>query len=245
MRNTWIIAARELKSYFVSAIAYSVGALFLLIVGFYFYTLTRASQEPSLGLSLESVLRYFFSFVTTMLLFSGPILTMRLLAEEQHSGTLELLMTAPVRDWQVVLGKFLAALLLLLFMLTPTLYYLFLLTRFGNPDVVSALAGYLGLLLMGSAILAIGTFTSTVTRNQIVAALLGLVLVLVMWLFNLAGSFFTGSIASVLEYLSPLSHFDDFARGVVDTTHVVYYLSAVAVFLFLATRVLESRRWNQ
>jgi ABC-2 type transport system permease protein len=98
---------------------------------------------------------------------------------------------------------------------------------------------------MGSAILAIGTFTSTVTRNQIVAALLGLVLVLVMWLFNLAGSFFTGSIASVLEYLSPLSHFDDFARGVVDTTHVVYYLSAVAVFLFLATRVLESRRWNQ
>jgi ABC-2 type transport system permease protein len=245
MRNTWIIASRELKSYFVSAIAYAVGSLFLLIVGVYFYLLTRASQEPSMGLSLEDVLRYFFSFVTTMLLFIGPILTMRLLAEEQHSGTLELLMTAPVRDWQVVLGKFLAALLLLLFILVPTLYYLFLLARFGNPDVVSTLAGYLGLLLIGSALLAVGTFTSTVTRNQIVAALLGLVLVLAMWLFNLAGSFLSGPLGSALEYLSPLSHFDDFARGVVDTTHVVYYLSVVAIFLFLATRVLESRRWSQ
>lgn len=245
MRNTWIITVRELKSYFVSAIAYAVGALFLLIVGFYFYNVTRASQQPSLGISLESILRFFFSFVTTVLLFIGPILTMRLLAEEQRSGTLELLMTAPVRDWQVVVGKFLAALALLLFILIPTLSYLFLLSRFGNPDVTAALVGYLGLLLMGSAMLAIGTFTSSLTQNQVVAALLGLVLALGMWLLNLAGGFLTGTLASVLEYLSPLSHFDDFARGVIDTTHVVYYLSVVVVFLFLATRVLESRRWNQ
>jgi len=245
MRNMWIIAMRELKSYFVSAVAYAVGALFLLIVGFYFYTLTQASQNPSLGISLESILRYFFSFLTTMMLFSGPILTMRLMAEEQHSGTLELLMTAPVRDWHVILGKFLAAVLLLAFIIAPTFLYLFLLTRFGNPDVVSALAGYLGVLLMGSAILAIGTFASTVTRNQIVAALLGLVLVLGMWLSDLVGSLASGPIVSVLQYLSPLSHFDDFGRGVIDTTHVIYYLSVVAVSLFLATRVLESRRWNQ
>ena len=245
MRNTWLIAMRELKSYFVSAIAYAVGSLFLLIVGFYFYTVTRASQQPSLGLSVENILRFFFGFVTTVLLFTSPVLTMRLLAEEQRSGTLELLMTAPVRDWQVVMGKFLAALTLLLFILIPTLSYLFLLTRFGNPDVTAALAGYLGLLLMGAALLAVGTFASSLTQNQIVAALLGLVLVLAMWLLNLAGGFLSGRLASVLEYLSPLSHYQDFGRGVVDTTHVIYYLSVTAVFLFLATRVLESRRWNQ
>ncbi len=245
MRNMWIIAMRELKSYFVSAVAYAVGTLFLLIVGIYFYIIVQASQNPSLGISLESILRIFFGFMTTMMLFSGPILTMRLMAEEQHSGTLELLMTSPVRDWQVVTGKFLAALLLLAFIIAPTLLYLFLLSRFGTLDITAALAAYLGILLLGSAILAIGTLASTVTRNQIVAALLGLVLVLALWLSDVVGSVLSGPLVSVLQYLSPLSHFDDFGRGVIDTTHIIYYLSVVAISLFLATRVLESRRWNQ
>jgi len=236
MRNALTIARRELLAYFTSPIAYVVTAAFLAISGYLFAAI--------LNITREATLRYLFGNLMVILLFVGPLLTMRLLAEEQRSGTIELLLTAPVRDWEVVLGKFLASLSLFLLILALTLYYPFILARFGEPDLQATAAGYLGLLLFGSSILSIGLFTSALTRNQIVAAILGVGLGLILWLVDAVGNFFGPPIAGVLDYLSLNQHFNDFTRGVVDSRDVIYYLSVVIAGIFLATRVLETRRWR-
>lgn len=236
MRNTLAIAGRELQAYFVSPIAYVVTAAFLLISGYLFAAILLLSQEATL--------RYLFGNLTTILLFVAPLLTMRLLAEEQRSGTLELLLTSPVQDWEVVLGKWLASLGLFAGILLLTGYYPLILWRYGNPDWGPVLTGYGGVLLLGGTLLALGTLTSALTSNQIVAAVLGVGLAVLAWLIDALSQFAGPPISGVFTYLSLSTHFFDFLRGIVDTKDVVYYVSVIVVALFLATRVLETRRWR-
>lgn len=236
MRNIWLIARRELSSYFCSPIAYAVTAVFLVVVGYFFGVILYFSREATM--------RYLFYNVTTFLLLIGPALTMRLLAEERRSGTIELLLTAPVRDGEVIVGKFLAALILWLLMLGLTLVYPLLLRTFGNPDPGPIVTGYLGLALAGAAILALGVVASTVTGNQIVAALVAFGLSLILWLTDALQGLVSGPLASVFSYLSLSVHFSDWPKGIIDTRDVVFYLSIVVAALFIASRILEARRWR-
>src|SRR5262249_11387779 len=205
MANIWAIARRELYSYFVSPIAYVVGALFLVVSGFLFSII--------LGLSNEASMRSLFGNYAVIFLFIVPALTMRLLAEEQRTGTMELLLTAPVRDSQLVLGKFLGAFLLLLGILAVTAIYPLVLVLAGNPDRGPILAGYLGVILQGAAFLAIGLFASSLTQNQVIAALLAFVILLLLWLADALGNFTTGRIGDLFRFLSITRHLDEFPRG--------------------------------
>jgi ABC-2 type transport system permease protein len=236
MTKVWTIARREVGAYFVSPIAYVVTAAFLFVMGILF--------ERILFYSREATLRYLFQNLSFLLTFVAPLLAMRLLAEEKRSGTLELLLTSPVRDWEVVVGKFLAALALFSVMLALTLLYPLILLAFGNPDMGPVLSGYLGVLLMGSSMLAIGVFTSSLSQNQIVAGVLGIVILLVLSLLEPLAQAFSPPISEILRNLSLGRHFPDLARGVIDSKDVVYYLSVTVAGLFLATRSLEARRWR-
>jgi len=173
-----------------------------------------------------------------------PLLTMRLLAEEQKLGTLELLMTAPVRDWEVVLGKYIASLIMFSATIILTLYYVLLLYVFGQPDTGPVLSSYLGLMLHGAAALAVGLLGSSLSANQIVAAVVGIAVLLMLSFVDRVGSLVSGVAADVLNGLSLNAHVTDFTRGVIDTANVVYFLSITAVFLFLTIRSMETRRWR-
>ncbi|MDX1524332.1 MAG: ABC transporter permease, partial [Anaerolineae bacterium] len=232
--NTFVIAKRELKAFFVSPIAYIVGAAFLFITGLFFVFTVTISNTASLI--------QVFNVTSVILLFVAPILTMRLLAEEARSGTLELLLTAPVRDWEVVLGKFLATFVFLAALLTPTLYYLLLLIQFGNPDVAVTFSGYLGILLLGAMLISFGLFTSALSANQIVAAVLGIALSLSFWLSGGLASAFDGTFGRVLAYASTQDHLRDFILGLISSANIIYFLSVTAGILFLTVRVLEIRR---
>ncbi|MFN5341137.1 MAG: ABC transporter permease subunit [Roseiflexaceae bacterium] len=236
MRTALVIARRELLAYFISPIAYMVSAVFLLISGYLFSLILIQSRQATMdGL--------FFN-VTVVLIFITPLLTMRLLADEQKTGTLEILLTAPVHDWEVVLGKYLAAMGMFGVMLLCTLYYPFILWRIGGtPDWGPIVTGYLGLLLLSSAMFAIGVLTSALTENQIVAAVLGFGILLLLWLIEAAGNVLTGA-ATVLTYLAIPTHYNDFARGAINLEDVIYYVSVTVVALFLATRTLETRRYR-
>jgi len=242
MRNVLTIARRELQAYFVSPIAYVVGAAFLIIMGLIF-SLIITSPSPW---GAEASLRFVFGNVFTafILMIITPLLTMRLLAEEQRSGTLELLLTSPVRDWEVVLGKYLAALGLFVGLLVMTIPYPIILKLLDNPDPGPMFSAYLGLLLVGSSLLSLGVFTSTLTRNQIVAAVLGFGLILVLVLAEFLSGYARGPLGNFLSYLGIFNHYFDFLKGIVDTRHVIYYLSVTVAGLFLATRSLETRRWK-
>jgi ABC-2 type transport system permease protein len=236
MRTALVIARRELLAYFISPIAYMVSAVFLLIAGYLFSLILIQSQQAT----MEGL---FFN-IMVVLIFVVPLLTMRLLADEQKTGTIEILLTAPVRDWEVVLGKYLAAMGMFGVMLACTLYFPFILWRVGGtPDWGPILTGYLGLILLTSAMMAIGTLASAVTENQIVAAVLSFGILLLLWLIEAAGNIATGS-ATVLTYLSLPAHYNDFARGAINLEDVVYYLSVTIAALFIATRMLETRRYR-
>lgn len=236
MRNSLIIAQKELNTYFASPLAYIVTAVFLLVAGFFFYAIVSGTREASM--------RIWFSNMAIILFLVAPFLTMRLLAEEQKMGTIELLLTSPVRDWEVVVGKFLGALAFLLFMLGLTLLYPVLLSRIGSPDWGPIASGYLGILLLGAACLAIGIFASSLSANQIVTAFISFAILIILWLLNAVSSAGSGVVTDVLEYLAISAHYDDFVRGVVDSQHVVYYLAIIVLFIFLATRILETKRWR-
>ncbi len=236
MRNTLAIARREIQAYFVSPIAYVVAAAFLAIMGYFFAAVLYYTREATM--------RYTFGNMTTVLLFVAPVLTMRLLAEEQRMGTIELLLTSPVKDWEVVLGKFLGSLTLYAAMLGISLYFPLILTVLGNPDLGPILGGYVGLLFLGAALLSLGVLTSSLTQNQIVAAVLGVVLVVLLWLIGAVGDITGPPLSGVFDYLALSTHFFDFVKGVIDTKDILYYLSVTVAALFLATRVLETRRWR-
>jgi ABC-2 type transport system permease protein len=237
LANTWTFTIKELKSFFNSPVAYVILTLFLLIAGWFF--------SSGLFLINQAELRDLFSVVIPLAyLFFIPAITMRVIAEEKKSGTLELLVTLPVRDAEIVLGKYFAAFLLLAAALLMTFSYPLTLAMLGDPDGGAILGGYFGLLLMGGSYLAIGVFTSGLTQNQIVAFITGFVLMFVFFMLDKVVIFFPGPIASVLEYLSMTYHLENIARGIVDTRDIVYFSSVITVFLFLAVRTLESRRWR-
>ena len=236
MRNTLAIAERELKSYFVSPIAYVIGAAFLLIAGYLFSVILLNTNEASL--------RYLISNLSVIWLFVAPFITMRLLAEEARTGTIELLLTNPVRDVEVVLGKFVGSLLFVLALLVLTLYYPALLFIFGSPDVGPIISGYLGVILQAAAFLSIGLMVSSFTQNQIVAAFVTFAILLLMWLSESVANFVGRPFNEIVRYLSVTSHFQDFSRGVIDSSHVIYFLSIVAGSLFITFLSLQTRRWR-
>jgi ABC-2 type transport system permease protein len=241
MPNIFVIAKRELYAYFVSPIAYVAIAVYLVICGFIFWLEVNGMALYGYSPSLANQL----STMAFLWLFFAPPLTMRLLAEEQRMGTLELLLTSPVRDWEVVLGKFLASLAVLLLTVVLTLSYGVILKLYGNPDLGPMAAGYLGLFLAAGALLSIGVLASALTQNQVVAAVVALVINLVLWIISAAGQAGSGTIITqILNQLGFYEHTSNFWRGVIDTNDIVYYVSVMALCLFIATRALETRRWR-
>jgi len=235
--NTFNIAWKETKSYFGTPAAYVVGAMFLALTGVFFVSEITAPFA-------EADVREIVDWASFFIIFLAPLLTMRLLAEEQKLGTLELLLTSPVRDWEVVIGKYLASLLILAAILAATLYYVLLLYAFGSPDTGPILSGYFGLLLYGAAALAIGMLGSSLSGNQIVAAVVGIAILLMLSYVDRIGELVEGVIRQIVEGMSMNSYIGDFTRGVIDLSGVVYFLSLTAVFIFLTIRSLETRRWR-
>ena len=237
MRVSLAIAWKEIQAYFTSPTGYIVALVFLAITGFYF------------GLSISGIfpqanIEGFIGPSAFVLVLLAPAMTMRLMAEEQKMGTIELLLTSPVRDWEVVLGKFLASLTFFIGTLVLTLYYVILLYAFGNPDSGPVWSGYLGLILYGATALSIGLLASSLTNNQIVALVVGFGILLILSLIDLAAGLVDGVPSTILSEAGLRTHLDDFTRGVVGTNHVVYYITVTAVFLFLTVRSLEARRWR-
>ena len=237
MRTVQAVAWKEIQIYFSSPTAYIVAMIFLALASFFF---VRDLSNPFPQASMSS----FFQGATIILILLAPTLTMRLLAEEQKLGTIELLLTSPVRDWEVVLGKYIASLVFLLGTILLTVYFVILLVIFADPDFGPIWSGYLGLILYGAAALSIGLLTSTLTSNQIVAAVVAMGILLVLYFADFAAGTLTGLPATIVNEIGFKSHFDDFDRGVIDTKHIAYYLLLTSFFVFLTIRALESRRWR-
>ncbi len=236
MRNTTTIALKEFKSYLASPMAYVVTGIFLVLTGF-FFTISPSTRS-------ETSISGFLGAASLLLLLLASVLTMRLLAEERKMGTLELLLTAPVRDSEVIAGKFLGSLGMLTAMLVLTFYYPLLLMWFGDPDWGPIATGYLGLFLLGSVSLAVGLFASSLTSNQLVAAVVAGGILGALWFVGMAAGLLPEALGEIINYVSLSYHFPDFMRGVIDTRGIIYYLSITVLFLFLAIRSLESSRWS-
>ncbi len=237
MNKIWIIAVRELKSFFDSLTAYILIVVFLALSGF--FTWLFGSDIFFIG---QATLQPFFSVAYWTLFFFIPALTMRMLAEENKSGTIELLLTKAVTDWQVILGKFLACLMLIGIALLLTLPYYISVWAMGPIDQGAVWCGYLGLILMSMTYISIGLFASSVSNNQIVAFLLSLFIgVFFLIIFNVLSSDFTGTIGEILSYLSLSTHFDSISRGVVDSRDVIFFLSISLFGLVLAESSLSKR----
>ena len=237
MRTIRAIALKEIQIYFSSPVAYIVALIFMALSGFFF---VRDLGNPFPEASMSN----FFQGATFLLIPLAPALTMRLLAEEQKLGTIELLLTSPVRDWEVILGKYAACMVFLLFLLALTSYYVILLLVFATPDPGPIYSGYIGLLLYGMAALSVGILTSTLTSNQIIAAVVGTGILVVLYATAFVSDVVTGVWATIFSQLGFTVHFNDFDRGIIDSTHIVYFVTATALFLFLSIRALESRRWR-
>jgi ABC-2 type transport system permease protein len=235
MSATRAIASREFKSYFGMPAAYAVLTVFLAVTG-YLFTL-------SLFTTREANLQYVFGSVGIVLLFLIPALTMRLMADEKKSGTLDVLLACPVRDWEIILGKYLGSLAFYGVMLVTTLHYPALLALFGRPDYVPMGVGYLGVFLLGGAVLATGLWTSTLTRSQIVAYVSAFGLLLLLWSLGSVGAYLGGFSTRLFNFVSLTGHYEDFTRGILDSRHVVYYLTWIFLFLALSVRSLGLRRW--
>jgi ABC-2 type transport system permease protein len=231
------VTRRELYSYLVSPMAYAVAAVFLLVNGFIFFLIVA---NPG----AEASLRPLLPTTAFLLLLLIPVLTMRLLAEEKSTGTIELLMTFPVTDTQVVLGKFLATLVVYLLMLVPTLIYVGVIVLFGSSEWGPLITAYLGLVLLGGAFIAVGLLSSSLTRNQIVAGVLGIGLLLLLWVLGAGATVLGPRLSGLVAYLSLNDHFMNFGQGVIDLKDVIFYLSFIAGALFLTVRVQESSRWR-
>jgi ABC-2 type transport system permease protein len=255
MSNILAIANKELRSYFASPIGYIVLGFFAILYGVFYVVMlqyfVRASMQmgqmgggpPSANIN-QDMLRPILQNVTVLLLFVLPALTMRSYAEEKRSGTIELLLTSPLTDFQIIMGKFLGAMTLYAIMLGITLIHMAVLFVYGSPEWKPILTSYLGLLLLGGSFLSLGLFISTLTNNQIVAYISTFAVFLFLWIISWFGSFSSGAVTDVLSYMSIIEHFDDFAKGVIDTTHVIYYVSFITFGLFLTAKSVDTERWR-
>jgi ABC-2 type transport system permease protein len=236
MKNVWAVATRELRSYFLSPLAYVIIALFLALSGYLFALILANGRQASLSGLVQNV--------SVLYLFIVPAISMRLLAEEQRTGTVELLLTNPVQEWEIVTGKFLASILLVLVMLSLTLLFPLFLFIFGNPDKGPIIAGYVGIFLQAAAFLSIGLWASSLTQNQIVAAIVSFAALLILWLSDNLGQFLGGTIGSIVSYTSVINHFQTFPQGVIQSNDVIYYLTLVIAGIVLSTLSLQSRRYR-
>lgn len=254
MRNIWIVFRKELRSYLVSPIAYILLVMFALIFGWFFWNMLGAFVYYSMASQMrgemfpmninEQVIRALLGNMNVVGLFFIPLITMRLFAEEKRNGTIELLATSPVRDTEVILGKWLASVALYASMLLLTGLNLVFVFKYGNPDWKPMLVGYLGMLLQAAAMLAIGTFISTLTKNQIIAGAATFGVCLLIFVLGWAGGYETATWAQVLSYMSVTTHMESFAKGVLDFKDAIYYLTVIFLGLFLTARSLESLRWR-
>jgi ABC-2 type transport system permease protein len=234
---------RELRAYFFSPLAYVVLFFFLAVNGVIFvYLVGQLSDPRSAG---GPPLGYFFRATWLMLLLLGPLLTMRLVSEELRSGSIEVLMTAPVTETEVIVGKFLAAFVFYAFLWLPTVAYGVMISAYQKVDWGPIAAGYLGVLLIGSLFLSIGIFASATTRSQLLAAMMTGALLFILFLLGVFEEMVNNDVAKkALGYASLWNHIDEFASGIVDTRRLVFYLSGTLFFLFLASRALEDKKWR-
>jgi len=252
MRNILAVAGKEIRAYFTSPIAYVVIGLYALLFGYFFYVMLTLFERQSMQMMQmggtmnvnQMLIAPVFMNAEVVLLFLLPMVTMRTYAEEKRSGTMELLLTAPLTDWQIILGKFLGAMALFSAMLAITLVHVGLLFLFGEPEWKPIVTTYIGMLLMGGCFIALGLFISSLTKNQIVAATITFAAFLLFWVINWMGSFVGTTAQAVLAHLSIIDHFDDFAKGIIDTKHVIYYLSFIGFGLFLTAKSVDSERWR-
>jgi len=254
MRNILTICQKELKSYFASPIAYLAMAMFALVFGFFFwnvvaYFVNMSLQSQMMGRSYpmdvnEMVIRPLLMNMSVIGLFLIPMISMRLFSEEKRSMTIELLLTSPLHDAEIVIGKWLAALALYATLVLISLLNIGFLFLYGKPDWKPLLAGYLGLILQAGALLALGAFISTLTKNQIIAGIVTFSMCLLLWVFEWVGGYETAAWAKVMTYMSVVAHLEPFSKGVIDSKDAVYFLSLIFFGLFMSVRSLESLRWR-
>jgi len=254
MKNVLLIAGKEIKSYFASPIAYLLMAAFGLIFGFVFFGSTREfirmglqsqmmGQQQPMNVN-DWIIRPLLGFAGTITLFLVPMITMRLIAEEKRTGTIELLLTSPVHDNEIILGKWLGAMFLYLCILGMSALNLAFLFVWGKPDLQPVLVAYLGLILQGGCLLAIGEFISTTTKNQIIAGGVTFFVCLMLYLLNAFTQFDNAVVSQVVAYLAIITHLENFSKGLLSMKDVVFYASLIFLALFLTSRSMESLRWR-
>src|SRR6266404_6145050 len=243
MRNVWIICSKELHSYFTSPVAYLLLTMFAIIFGFFFWNsvgyfnmMSLESQMRGQGMPMsvnEYVIRPLLSNISVIGLFFIPMISMRLFAEEKRTGTIELLATSPIYDWEMIIGKWLAALMLYCVLLLFTAANFLFLFKYGNPDWRPLAIGYLGLLLQAGGLLAVGTFISALTKNQIIAGAATFGVCLLLWVLGWTSGYETATWAKVLSYISVTTHSESFAKGVIDSRDAIFYVTLIFLGLFL------------
>ncbi len=248
MRNVWVIARREYKLFFVPPVAYVVAFFFMILLGYFFYgglidAMNYSAYYGSYAPGVEIVI----GPMVTLLVFAMPAMTMRSISEEMRMGTMELLLTAPVKDWELIIGKWLGAFLFMLSLLAVTLFFPLVLTFLVKPglDLGTVIAGYLGLVLMVASLVAIGIFISSLVSNQVAAFFISLAIMLFLWfVLRPLGTNASGGGNQILTYMNFINHFMNFYRGTIDLSDIVYYLSITSLALFLGTVSIELRRWR-
>ncbi len=259
MKETFAIFQKEFKSFFYSPIAYVILAIFTALTGVFFYLYLNSFVEASfmdmirsqqyrmqpqkLNVNLMLIRPYFWN-IALISLFTLPAITMRLYSDEKRTGTVELLYTTPITPLQIILGKFFAGILFYVVLLLPTMFFQSLLFAYGDPEFMPVLSGYIGLIFLGSAFISAGLFISTTTENQIIAAIGGFAFSLFLWIVGWGASFAGPTLAPVLNYISIINHFEDFAQGVLDTSHMAYYVLFSFTGLYFSLKTIESVKWR-
>ncbi len=254
VRNIVAVAGKELRGYFASPVAWVMMGLFALIFGWFFLSyltfFVRSSMQAAFGGGPQTMnvnmelIRPLLSNASVLVLFLLPMVTMRAYSEEKRSGTIELLLTSPLTDFEIITGKFLGAVGLYLALLAVTAIYIGILFLYGSPEWRPIVAGYLGLLLLGSCFIAVGLFISSTTKNQMVAGVATFVIGLLFWIVSWFADSAGPTASQILSYLSITEHFDDFSKGIIDSKHLVYYLSFISFGLFLTLKSVDSERWR-
>ena len=255
MMNIWTITKKELKSFLYSPIAYILTAFFLLVSGFFFYNIlawandqTMRMMQSGQGMNRininQMLFEPFFNNMTIILMFLLPMLTMRLFADEKKMRTEELLLTSPVRISAIIIGKYLAALIIYTIILLLTATYAIFVFANGNPELAPLLTAYLGLFLLGAVFIAIGLFASALTENQVIAAVISFSSIILIWVISWVGESGPGAWRGILTYLSFFSHFKNMVSGVIDTQDIVYYLTFIFLGLYLTRSIFEFRKWR-
>ena len=253
MSHILAIAGKELRGYFASPIAYIIIGFFALVFGYFFVASITMFMQMSLQMGMPGqgqinvnsmAIRPLLQNVSVVALFVLPLITMRTYSEEKRSGTIELLLTSPLTDVQIVLGKFLGAVALFALMLVVTWIHIGILFVYGNPEWKPIVSGYLGLWLMGASFLSIGLLISSLTKNQIVAGMVTFAVLLLLWTVNWMSESSGPTMQKVLSALSITDRVDDFSKGIIAVSHVVYYLSFITFGLFLTAKSVDSERWR-